>query len=434
MIEYKKRVLGNGLTVVAHTDNSTPMAAVNLLYKVGSKNEDPNHTGFAHLFEHLMFAGSANVPDFDMPIQMASGENNAFTNNDYTNYYIALPAANVRTAMWVESDRMRDLTISQKALEVQRKVVVEEFAQRYLNQPYGDVWLILRALAYKVHPYMWATIGKSTDHIMEATVEQVRQFYDRFYRPDNAILSIAGPMSEDEIFALSEEWFGDISAVSAALPVAPAGLNLPEVLPIEPQQMEQRRMTVVRQVPVSLIYMAFHIGDRMSDEYQVCDVMSDVLSNGTSSRLYQRLVKQRMVFSSVNAYMSGDVDCGLFVVTGRVLQGGDIEQAEDALWQELLLLTEELVDQEELVKVKNKFEANNIFSQINVMNKAMNLAYFELLGDAGLINTEVAQHGAVTAQQIRDTARSVFRVDNSCILHYLSDNNSTNVEQNIEEN
>lgn len=413
MIEYRKKVLANGLTVIAHTDHSTPMAAVNILYNVGSKHEDPQHTGFAHLFEHLMFGGSRNVPDFDMPIQMASGENNAFTNNDYTNYYIALPQANLSTALWVESDRMRDLTIAERGLQVQRKVVVEEFAQRYLNQPYGDIWLLLRPLAYTVHPYRWATIGMSTDHIQGATLEQVQQFYDRYYNPSNAILSIAAGLECDEIFDLAEQWFGGI--ISSACAVK-SGVSV-----VEPVQAEQRRLEVVRDVPVSVIYIAFHMGGRCSEEYQVCDVMSDVLSNGTSSRLYQRLVKQQTLFSSVNAYLTGEVDCGLFVVTGRVIQGGDVAVAEAALWQELRLLIDEPIDIVELQKVKNKFEANNIFSQINVMNKAMNLAYFELLGDAGLINTEVEDHGAVTAEQIMETAERVFRVENSSVLHYLSE-------------
>lgn len=414
MIDYAKKVLDNGLTVLAHTDTSTPMAAVNILYKVGARNEDPSHTGFAHLFEHLMFAGSRNVPDFDGPIQMTSGENNAFTNNDYTNYYIAIPKVNIETALWAESDRMRGLNIEQGSLDVQRKVVVQEFAQRYLNQPYGDIWLLLRPLAYKVHPYQWATIGKCVEHITDSTLDQVRSFYDRYYTPSNAILSIGADMSHDEIFRLAEKWFGDIEALPAPI----------DTIPQEPKQTEQRRLTVERDVPVSVIYMAFHMGDRLSREYQVCDVMSDILSNGTSSRLYQRLVKDRKLFSSVNAYISGDMDNGLFIVTGRIISGSDMKECEDALWEQLEILKEELVSKTELNKVKNKFEATNIFSQINVLNKAMNLAYFEMLSSAEMINQEVRDHASVEAGEIKKYATKIFTPENSSILHYMARNKS----------
>lgn len=409
MIKYSKKILANGLTVIAHRDTSTPMAAVNLLYKVGSRNEDPDNTGFAHLFEHLMFGGSINVPQFDEPIQRAGGENNAFTNNDYTNYYIAIPKENVETALWLESDRMLELAFSEKSLEVQRKVVIEEFGQRYLNQPYGDLWLLLRPLAYTRHPYQWATIGKTPDHIRNATMEQVKAFFERYYRPNNAILTIAGDFQESEVFELAEKWFGDIVA----------GPEVADAIEQEPVQSEQRRLRVERDVPVSVIYIVFHMGDRKSREFAVCDVISDVLSNGTSSRLYQRLVKDSNLFSSVNAYVTGDVDSGLFVVTGRVLQGVDVDMAESALWQQLEELKQEPVSDYELLKVKNKFEANNIFSEINVLNKAMNLSFFEMLGDAGMINTEVEEHNSVTAEEVIATSCHLFTEANSSVLHYI---------------
>lgn len=410
MIQYSRLVLENGLTVLAHTDNSTPMAAVNILYKVGARNEQPDSTGFAHLFEHLMFAGSVNVPDFDEPIQMTSGENNAFTNNDYTNYYIAIPTVNIETALWAESDRMRGLNINQNSLDVQRKVVVQEFAQRYLNQPYGDLWLLLRPLAYKVHPYQWATIGKDVDHIKNATLDQVQQFYDKYYQPSNAILTIGANLSHECIFELARKWFGDIKGVAFE----------PDVIAQEPPQIEQRRLSVTRDVPSSMIYIVFHMGDRLSRQYHVCDVISDVLSNGTSSRLYQRLVKERTLFSSVNAYITGDNDAGLFVVTGRVISGGSVEECEAALWHELQDLIENPVTEEELVKIKNKFEATNTFANINVLNKAMNLCYFEMLGSAELINSQVSNHGSVTSDEVQQVAREIFRADNSSVLHYLA--------------
>ncbi len=411
MIEFQKKKLPNGLTVIVHEDPSTPMAAVNVLYRVGARNEDYDRTGFAHLFEHLMFGGSVNIPSYDEPVQLAGGENNAFTNNDYTDYYLALPKENIETALWLESDRMLSLAFNEKSLEVQRKVVVEEFAQRYLNQPYGDIWLLLRPLAYEKHPYRWATIGRDIDHIRQATMEQVRAFFERYYKPSNAILSVAGDIPAARVFELAEKWFGPI----------PAGAPVADDIPQEPEQTAPRRLEVRRPVPASVIYIAFHMGPRLSREATVCDVVSDILSNGTSSRLNQRLVKESTLFSNVNAYISGDVDPGLFLVTGHVMEGVSLEDAEAALWRELELMKNEPVGDYELEKVKNKFEANNVFGEINVLNKAMNLAYFEMLGDAAMINSEVAEHNSVTAAEIMETSQHVFRPENSSTLLYIAD-------------
>ncbi len=411
MIAFQRKILANGLTVLVHEDPSTPMAAVNVLYRVGARNESYDRTGFAHLFEHLMFGGSVHVPDYDTPVQLAGGENNAFTNNDYTNYYLALPRENLETALWLESDRMLGLAFDERSLEVQRKVVVEEFAQRYLNQPYGDIWLMLRPLAYERHPYRWATIGRDIEHIRGASMEEVRAFFARYYRPGNAILSIAGDFEAERVFEAVDRWFGPI----------PAGEPVrPDDIPQEPEQTAPRRLEVRRPVPASVIYIVFHMGPRVSREAVVCDVVSDLLSNGTSSRLYQRLVKESPLFSSVNAYISGDVDPGLFVVTGHVMEGVSLGEAEAALWSELDRMKTEPVGDYELEKVKNKFEANQIFSEINVLNKAMNLAYFEMLGDAAMIDTEVAEHDSVTREEIQAAARRVFRAENSSTLLYVA--------------
>lgn len=411
MIEFKKTTLANGLTVIAHRDDSTPMVAVNVLYKVGARNEKYEQTGFAHLFEHLMFGGSVNIPSYDEPVQLAGGENNAFTNNDYTDYYLALPKENIETAFWLESDRMLSLAFNEKSLEVQRKVVVEEFAQRYLNQPYGDLWLLLRPLAYEKHPYRWATIGRDIEHIRNATMEDVRAFFDRYYKPQNAILSVAGDLDPDYVFELAEKWFGPI----------PGGVPVVDDIPPEPVQTEARRLEVKRKVPVSVIYLAFHTGPRRSREVAVCDVISDILSNGTSSRLYQRLVKESNLFSSVNAYISGDVDPGLFLVTGHIMEGTPPEVAERALWNELEILMREEVDAYELEKVKNKFEATHIFGEVNVMNKAMNLGYFEMLGDAALINSEISDHNSVTKEEIMEISRRIFVTQNCSTLVYQAE-------------
>ena len=408
MIDYKKYTLTNGLVVIAHRDTSTPMAAVNVLYKVGARNENPECTGFAHLFEHLMFGGSIHIPDYDVHIQSAAGENNAFTNNDYTDYYIVLPKENIETALWLESDRMLQLAFNEKSLEIQRKVVIEEFNQRYLNQPYGDLWLLLRPLVYKVHPYRWPTIGITPDHIRNATMTDVKAFYERYYNPDNAILSIAADLEHDQVFELAEKWFGTI----------PRGKAFHDDIPAEPAQTEARRLEVSRSVPATVIMIAFHIGSRTSYEFAVCDVVSDLLSNGNSSRMYQHLVKEKGLFSSVNAYVGGEFDPGLFVVTGTLLNETSVETAEAALWEELeYLKTGEIADYE-LEKMQNKFESGVIFGEINVMNKAMNLGFYEMLGDIELINREVDIHRSVTKDQIRKEAESLFVPERSSTLIY----------------
>ena len=411
MISYKKKVLDNGLTVIAHRDNSTPMAAVNIIYKVGARNENPANTGFAHLFEHLMFGGSENAPYFDVPVQMAAGKNNAFTNNDYTDYYIVLPKDNIETALWLESDRMHNLVINNETLELQKKVVIEEFNQRYLNKPYGDIWLLLRPLAYKVHPYRWATIGMTPDHIRNARIEDVESFYKRFYNPNNAILTVAGDFEAEEVFEKVEKWFGDI----------PKGTEPFGIIPQEPLQTEPRRELVERKVPASVIYVVYHMSGRFSREFHICDTISDILSNGTSARMYQNLVKKEQLFTSVNAYVTGDMDPGLFVMTGQVAPGANIETAEKALLNELEKIKKEPVGDYELEKVKNKFEANTIFGEINVMNKAMNLCFYDMLGDIDLVNTELSVYRAITSDDIMQTANRIFIPENSSTLLYVKE-------------
>lgn len=410
MIKYEKRVLDNGLTLLLSTDTATSMVAVNLIYCVGAKHENPDKTGFAHLFEHLMFGGSKNVPDYDAPIQMASGENNAFTNNDYTDYYVVLPKENIEIALWVESDRMRGLTINKKTLDVQKKVVIEEFNQRYLNKPYGDVWALIRSMAYTVHPYRWQTIGLNPSHIESAKLSDVKAFYDCYYNPKNAIIAISGDITMQEAYPLIQKWFGDIE-----------GNDCPNrVIPREPEQKEPRRMEVERDVPVSALYIAFPMGDRMSDEFVICDTMSDILSNGESSRMQQNLVRKEQLFSSVDAYLTGDVEEGLFVVTGYPAKGVTMKQAETALWNELENIKKELVTDYELQKVQNKFEVNTIFGELNVMNKAMNLCYYQMIGNIEYINQEIERYKSVTKEKIAVTAQKLFVKERSSTLIYNS--------------
>ena len=408
MIQVNRYTLANGLRIVHNEDDSTQMVALNLLYDVGARDEDPSHTGFAHLFEHLMFGGSLHIPDYDTPVQNAGGENNAWTNNDITNYYITLPHQNVETGFWLESDRMLSLDFSPKSLEIQRQVVIEEFKQRNLNQPYGDASHLLRELAYEAHPYRWPTIGKEIAHIAQATLEEVKDFFYRFYAPNNAILAVTGHISFEETIRLAEKWFGPIPARNIS----------PRQLPAEKPQTAVRRKTVERKVPVDAIYMAFHMSNRMHPDYYVYDMITDILSNGRSSRFIQSLVQEQKLFTSIDAYISGSLDEGLLHVTGKPVEGVSLEQAEKAIWKELEKMKTVPVSEQELEKVKNRYESEQIFNNINYLNVATNLAFFELTGKAEDINEEVGKYRAVTAEQIQATSARCFVPENCSILYY----------------
>ena len=410
MIQFQKYTLKNNLKVIVHQDKSTPMACINIIYDVGARDEAEHKTGFAHLFEHLMFGGSVNIPNYDEPLQLVGGENNAFTTNDITNYYCTVPAENLETAMWLESDRMLSLAFTEKSLEVQRSVVIEEFKQRYLNQPYGDVWLLLRPLAYNVHPYKWATIGKEIKHIEEATMADVKDFFKVHYTPSNAIMVVAGNVEFDEVKKLSEKWFASI----------PAGEKLKRNLPVEPKQTEYRSLTVEREdIPINSIYRAYHMCARNDEEYHTMDMLSDILSRGNSSRLYKNLIKDKQLFSDINAYVMGDFDKGLFVISGKINEGISIETAEAGIDAEIALLQNKLVSEEELQKCKNKVESTVTYSETDVLNKATNLAISELLGDAELINKEIENYQKVTALQIQQQAKEILRKENCSTLFYL---------------
>lgn len=409
-LKINKHILDNGLRLVHHEDTTTQMVALNIVYDVGSRDEHPDHTGFAHLFEHLMFGGSVHIPDYDTPLQQAGGENNAWTNNDITNYYLTVPRANAEIGFWLESDRMLELAFSPRSLEVQRGVVMEEFKQRCLNQPYGDVSHLMRPLAYRVHPYRWPTIGKQLSHIADATLDEVKDFFFRHYAPNNAVLAVTGNLSWDETRRLADKWFAPIPRRD--IPV--------RRLPQEPVQTEERRLTVERNVPLDALYMAFHTCGRDEADYYAFDILSDILSNGRSSRLTRRLVQERKLFSNIDAYISGSRDAGLLNISGRPSAGVTLEQAEAAVWEELERLREEPVEHRELEKVKNKFESTQIFGNINYLNVATNLAWFELTGEAEDIDREVDRYRAVSSARLNDVARRAFRHENANILYYKS--------------
>lgn len=408
MIYVNHYTLSNGLRMVHNEDPSTQMVALNLLYNVGARDEHPEHTGFAHLFEHLMFGGSVNIPDYDMPVQNAGGENNAWTNNDITNYYITLPASNAEIGFWLESDRMLSLDFSQQSLDVQRQVVIEEFKQRNLNQPYGDVPHLMRKMAFSTHPYRWPTIGKEIGHIANATLDEVKDFFFRYYAPNNCILSITGNISFKESVRLTEKWFGPIPR-----------REVPQrSLPAEPKQTEIRRKTVERNVPLDALYMAFHMCSRRDKDYYAYDMLTDILSSGRSSRLIQNLVVKNKIFNSVDAYISGSIDEGLLHITGKPAEGVSLEQAEQAVWDEIEKLRTTPVESSELEKVKNRYESEQIFGNINYLNVATNMAYLELIGKAEDINTEAVRYRSVTAEQLQEVAQRSLIADNCCILYY----------------
>ena len=408
MIKFQKFVLDNGLRVLVHEDHNTAMACVNILYDVGARDESPEQTGFAHLFEHLMFGGSVNIPNYDTPLQRVGGENNAFTSNDITNYYITLPAVNIETAFWLESDRMLSLAFSEQSLDVQKQVVVEEFKQRYLNQPYGDAWLRLRPLAYQVHPYKWATIGKEISHIEEARMEDVKAFFTKHYNPLNAIMVVSGDVTLEQVKQLTDKWFGEI----------PSGVKYNRNLPSEPVQTAARRLEVEADVPVDAVHMVFHGPGRLSSEYQAMDLISDILSRGSSSRLFRKLVKEKKMFSEINAYVTGSIDDNLFVIEGKPSEGISTAEAEAAIWEQLTFLKNTEVNAEELEKVKNKIESTLVFAELSILDKAMNLAYYELLGDGDLYNVEIGKYLTVTAAEVRAQANQIFREENSSTLIY----------------
>ncbi len=410
MISFERFELNNGLRVLVHEDQSTPMVAVNLLYNVGARDESPNKTGFAHLFEHLMFGGSVNIKDFDEQIQLAGGDSNAFTNNDMTNFYSTLPADNIETAFWLESDRMLQLNLTPKALEVQRKVVIEEFKETCLNQPYGDVWHHLSDLAFHIHPYRWPAIGLVPQHVEEATLDDVRDFFQTYYRPNNAILSIAGPIKTAEIQRLAEKWFGDI----------PAGAVPLRQLPQEPPQQKLQQRIKRANVPVDALYLAFHTPARHHADYYAVDLLSDILCNGNSSRLYRRLLKEQHLVNAIDAYITGNIDPGLLVIEAKTQDGISLEKAEAAIWKELELLKQEPISERELTKYINKVESTLIFSETNVLNKAMNLAFFELLDDVNLINTEAEAYAQVTTADIQRVAQQILSRENCSELYYLA--------------
>jgi zinc protease len=409
MIEYTKKVLANGLTAIVHEDHSSPMVAINILYKVGSKDESPHMTGLVHLFEHLMFSGSKHVKDYDSPIQIAGGENNAFTNSDITNFYIQLPYENVEVGLWLEADRMANLKLTKKAVETQKKVVIEEFKETCLNEPYGDAWHHLSDMGYTHHAYKWPTIGKEMGHIAAVAIEDAKDFYNKFYAPQNAIICLSGHITNEEGHALIEKWFAHIEGAK------------PNEIVIAPKETlsGNASRTITAEVPSKAIYIAFKMSDRLGYDFYLTDILSDLLSSGRSSRFYQSLIKEQQLFTFLDAYISGTTDPGLLVIDGRLADNVTIEAAREGIWKELMALVNEPINERELQKIKNKAESNLQFSELGVLNKSMSLSYFEYLGNIDQINHEVATYNKITAAELQDNARKIFDPNAHIELIYL---------------
>jgi predicted Zn-dependent peptidase len=408
MIHYDSFRLPNGLTTYFHQDYTTPMAVVNVLYNVGSRDEHEDQTGFAHLFEHLMFGGSKHIPDYDIPVQRVGGENNAFTSPDITNYYISLPAVNLDTALWLESDRMLSLSFDPKVLEVQRNVVVEEFKQRYLNQPYGDSWLKLRPLAYQIHPYRWATIGKDIAHIEQATMDQVEDFFYRFYRPNNAVLVVAGPLELAEVQDKVAKWFGDI----------PSGSLVERQLPREPKQMQARFDEVGASVPLDGLFKTYHMPGRFEEGFYPADLLADLLGRGKSSRLYQKLVKEKPLFNSITANCTSSLDPGLLCIRGFVNPGVSLETANEAVETLLAELPSEHIQEEEVEKVKNQAETSLVFSEVELLSRCLNIAFAANAGNVTWVNQDKEKIQQVSVASLHKSAQEVLQPNNCSTLYY----------------
>lgn len=412
MISFERFTLDNGLKVIVHPDHSTPMAVVNIMYNVGARDENPDQTGFAHLFEHLMFGGSVNIPEYDEPLQMAGGENNAYTTNDLTNYYLQIPVQNLETAFWLESDRMLSLAFSKKSLDVQKKVVCEEFKEHYINKPYGDVWHNMRTLAYTTHPYRWMTIGKELKHVEDAQLQDVKNFFFKHYTPANAILAVAGPVSTEQVKQLAEKWFGPI----------PSGTTYERNLPQEPRQAGDRVREIKAAVPLDALYKTWHMAARLEDGYYAADLITEIMGSGGSSRLFQSLVKEQQLFSNIECYHFGSVERGLMAIDGKLVKGVSMERAEAAVEAEIAKLLNEGITEAELQKAKNKTESVVSFEDMSLMNRANNLAFYELLGDANMMNTELGKFQEVTAEGLLQEAREIFREGNCNTLKYFAAN------------
>lgn len=407
MINYETFTLTNGLKVIVHQDKSIPKVVFNILYRVGSKDEESSRTGFAHLFEHLMFRGSKNIPKYDTPLQRVGGQNNAFTSADVTNYYLNLPANQLETAFWLESDRMLELGLTEEKLETEKEVVINEYKQRYLNQPYGDAQLRMREMAFKVHPYRWTPIGQKMSHIAQATMEDVKDFFYGYYAPNNATLVVAGDVDMDQVHRLTEKWFGPI-------PKRPLKKHLIEQ---EPAQETARQETCHGPVPHPAVYKMYHIPAHTDPNYYTFEIIAALLASGTNSRLYQKLVKQQKVAMSVSAFSWQLHDPGVMSIDGHVAEGHSIAAYETAVQETLNELQN--TTEADLQRMKNKLEAGHVMEQTSLFQKALNLAFSDTLGDVRLTNEVVNRFHNVTLNQVKEAAATYFVPNNASTLYYL---------------
>lgn len=410
MINLRRITLDNGLRVLVHEDHTTPLVACNVVYNVGSRDEHPDHTGFAHLMEHFMFTGSKNVPDFDNALQKVGAINNAYTSQDLTNYYIVLPANNIETAFWVESDRMLELAFEQRSLDVQKNVVIEEFKENYLNRPYGDLMMLFNQMAYERHPYQWLPIGKKVEHIAEVTMDMIKDFYYKFYRPNNAVLVVAGNVHFEEVVPLVQKWFGDIPMGNT-----PAK-NYPQELP----QTTARHLTVKRDAPSDLLLKGWHMCNRMHPDYYACDLLSDMFGTGQSSYLYKELVTDRKMFTDISASIMGTHDEGLFLISGRPVEGVSAQDADKALCDFLYQYQFGPTFPHDLRKVQNRAESVLLQNDIKIDDRASNIAVGEIISNAEYFLNESQHYFDVTEDQMRRLSSELFTKEGSCTLYYCA--------------
>ena len=408
MLKFERFKLKNGLRLITHYDPGNPLASVDIHYHVGSRNDHPLQTGMAHLMEHLMFSGTPSVPSFDMVVQNAGGENNAFTTCDSTNYNITLPANNIGAALMLEADRMRHIKISKSNFELEKKVVLEEYKETCLNKPYGDSFHLLCQLAYKKHPYRWPTIGIDEKTIASLELQEARKFYQTFYQPSNAVLTVNSNIPSEDILAMVHLYFGNIKSMPKET------LKYPK----EPVQKKMHSSVAPRKTPADAIYMAFHMGSRLEFDFYVADVISDILSNGHSTRLFKRLVRGKKLVSTIDASITGSLGPGLFIIEAKAIPGKSIEMVEEAIWAELDELKSKLIPAKELTKIKNTIEASLLFSEVNGLNKAITLGFFEMLGNAELANKEGEKYQAITRDDILKVSNKVFQKENCSIVYY----------------
>ena len=425
-LQFQRHILANGLRLIVHEDHSTPLASCNVVYNVGSRDENPDMTGMAHLFEHFMFTGSRNIADFDAQLQRVGAINNAYTTQDITHYYITLPAVNIEHALWLESDRMLELAFQQEKLDIQKHVVIEEFKENFLNRPYGDMWMLYNQFYFQKHPYQWLPIGKEISHIEKVTMDNMKAFFYTFYRPNNAVLTISGNVKFEEIVPLVEKWFGAIPAGPVSSVETRHGTSLQDTrekqFPQEDPPTQHRLFEVHRKVPADMLFKGWPTCGRLDSDFYAYDMLSDLFGSGQSSYLYKKFVMEEAVFTDISAYITGTLDPGIFIIGGRPAEGVSIEEADQKLNDFLYQLPENCISAHDLQKVKNRVESIILQNDIKIEDRSSSLAVAESFSCAEDFNDETNRYFAVTEEQINTLCHNIFRQEQEATMFYRTIN------------